>query len=155
MAYRASCFFYFTFISSKRCFDNRFRTYVYVMTHAKGMYNLFGPLSFSMMLAAGQFSIFRLIFFKISLIFFRLIWWFGVQNSFIWCKLKTTVLTQPAFIFSESSYFNLKFGINQFKIGLKLAEQWLAKAKILGPVDEQTARFFKKCTYLKQLYCFI
>ena len=32
-------------------------------------------------------------------------------------KLTTTVLTQSAFIFSESSYFVLKFGIEQSKIG--------------------------------------
>ena len=33
------------------------------------------------------------------------------------CKLKTTVFTRIDFIFSESSYFNLKFGIKQSKIG--------------------------------------
>ena len=35
----------------------------------------------------------------------------------ILCKLITTVLTQSAFIFSESSYFILKCGIEQSKIG--------------------------------------
>ena len=35
----------------------------------------------------------------------------------IQCKLTTTVLTQSAFIFSEPSYFSLKFGIEQSKIG--------------------------------------
>ena len=59
-------------------------------------------------------------------------------------KLKTTVLTQSAFTFSESSYFNLKFGIKQFKMGLKSATEGLPKAKILGPADEQTTRFFSK-----------
>ena len=50
---------------------------------------------------------------------------------------------------------NIKFGIKQSKIGWKFAEQWLLKAKILGPADEQTTRFFEKCTDLKQPYCFI
>ena len=36
-----------------------------------------------------------------------------------------------------------------------MAEQWLPKANILGPADEQTTRFFEECTDLKQLYCFI
>ena len=62
-------------------------------------------------------------------------------------KLKTTALKQSAFIFSEFSYFKLKFGKKQSKIGFKFAEQWLPKAKILGPADEQTTRFFEKCTY--------
>ena len=35
----------------------------------------------------------------------------------IWWKLKTSVHTRSAFIFSESSYFNLKFDIKQSKIG--------------------------------------
>ena len=35
----------------------------------------------------------------------------------IWYKLKTTVFTRSAFIFSESSYFNLKFGINPIHTG--------------------------------------
>ena len=47
-----------------------------------------------------------------------------------------TVLTQSAFIFSESSYFILQFGIEQSKIGWKFAKQWLPKANILGPADE-------------------
>ena len=46
----------------------------------------------------------------------------------IQCKLKTTVFTRYAFIFAESPYFNLKFGIKLFKIGERFAEQWLAKA---------------------------
>ena len=32
------------------------------------------------------------------------------------CKLKMTVFTRSTFIFSESSYFNVKFGIQQSKI---------------------------------------
>ena len=75
--------------------------------------------------------------------------------TFDLCKLTTTVLTQSTFIFSESSYFILKFGTQQSKIGGKFAKQWLPKAKILGPADEQTTRFFQKCTNLKQPYCFI
>ena len=35
----------------------------------------------------------------------------------IWRKLKTTVFTRSARIFSESSYFNLKFSITQPKTG--------------------------------------
>ena len=57
-----------------------------------------------------------------------------------------TVFTRPAFIFSESPYFNLKFGIKQSKNGGKFAEQRLMKAKILGLADEQTTRFLEKCT---------
>ena len=78
------------------------------------------------------------------------------RRRLIWCKLGTTVFTLSTFILSVSSYFNLKFGIKQSKIGWKLAEEWLPKAKILAPVDEQTIRFFwKKCSNLKQPYCFI
>ena len=33
------------------------------------------------------------------------------------CRLKTTVFTRPVFTLCESSYFNLKFGIKQSKIG--------------------------------------
>ena len=39
--------------------------------------------------------------------------------------------------------------MKQSKIGWKFAEQWLPKAKILGPADEETTRFFEKCTDLK------
>ena len=75
--------------------------------------------------------------------------------TFIWCKLKTTVLTRFAFMFYEYSYVNLKFGIEQSKIGWKFAEQWLPKAKILERSDEQATRSFEKCTNLKQPYFFI
>ena len=66
----------------------------------------------------------------------------------IWRKLKITVFTRSAFIFSESSY--LKFGIKQSKIGWKLAEQWLPKGKILGPGDQQTfSQIFRKMHQFK------
>ena len=44
---------------------------------------------------------------------------FAKKNArrLIRCKLKTTVFTRSAFILSEFSYFNLKFGIKQSKIG--------------------------------------
>ena len=58
----------------------------------------------------------------------------------IWCKLKTTILTQSAFIFSESSYLNLKFGIMQSKIGWKFAEQWLPKLRTGLWTDNQIFR---------------
>ena len=48
-------------------------------------------------------------------------------------------------MFSKFSYFNLKLGIKQSKIGYQFAEEWLLKVKILGPADEQTTRFFEKC----------
>ena len=35
----------------------------------------------------------------------------------IQCELKMTAFTRSAFIFSESSYYKLKFGIKQSKIG--------------------------------------
>ena len=54
----------------------------------------------------------------------------------IWYKLKTTALTRSVFTLHESSYFNLNFGIKQSKNGWKCSEQWLPKAKILGPADE-------------------
>ena len=73
----------------------------------------------------------------------------------IWCKLKTTVFTRPAFTFSESSYFNLNFGIKQSKIGWKLAEKLLPKAKNSGHVEDRRPVFFKIFTNLKQQYCFI
>ena len=38
-------------------------------------------------------------------------------RSLIRCMLKTTIFTRSAFIFSEFSYFNLKLGIKQSKIG--------------------------------------
>ena len=60
-----------------------------------------------------------------------------------------------AFTFSESSYFNLKFGIKQSEIGWKFAEQCLPKARILGPADDRRPDFFGKDTNLKQPYCFI
>ena len=44
----------------------------------------------------------------------------------------------------ESSYFNLKSGIKQSKISQKFAEQWLMKAKILGPTDDSWPYFFRK-----------
>ena len=50
---------------------------------------------------------------------------------------------------SESSYFNLKFGIKQSRIGWKFAEQ------ISGLADYKRPDFSKKCTNLKQPYCFI
>ena len=59
------------------------------------------------------------------------------------------------FIFSESSYFHLTFGINLFKIGSKFAQQWLPKAAISGPADDRRPDLFEKCTNLKQPYCFI
>ena len=62
----------------------------------------------------------------------------------IWCKLKMTVFLRSAFLFSKSSYFNLKFEIKQSKIGGEFAEEWLPKAKIVGPADEQTTRFCSK-----------
>ena len=43
-----------------------------------------------------------------------------------------TVLRQSAFILSESSYFNLKFGTKQSNVGCKFPKQWLPKANILG-----------------------
>ena len=48
--------------------------------------------------------------------------------------------------FLKSSYFNLKFGIKQSKIGWKFAEQWLPKVKISEPVDDRRPDFFEKCT---------
>ena len=62
----------------------------------------------------------------------------------IWCKLKRTVFARSAFLFSESSYFNLKFGIEQPKICRKSAEGWLTKAKILGPRENRRHIFFRK-----------
>ena len=59
-------------------------------------------------------------------------------HRLIWCKLKKTVFTRSTFLFSESSYFNLKFGIKQPKICRTSTEGWLIKPKILGPSDEQT-----------------
>ena len=41
----------------------------------------------------------------------------------IQCKLTTTVLTQSAFIFSESSYFILKFVQNRLKVRLAMATE--------------------------------
>ena len=58
-------------------------------------------------------------------------------------------------MFSESTYFNLKFGIKQFKIYWKFAERWLPNAKISGPADDRRPDFFEKCTALKQPYSFI
>ena len=60
--------------------------------------------------------------------------------------------TRFAFIFSESSYFNLKFGTKQSKIGWNFAEhaQWLPKAKISGPVDDRRLDVSKnalKCNF--------
>ena len=51
-------------------------------------------------------------------------------------------------MFSESSYFNLKFGIKQSKIGWKFAEQWLPKAETSGSADDRQPDFFGKCTKL-------
>ena len=73
----------------------------------------------------------------------------------IWSKLKRTVFIQLAFIFSESSYLNLKFGIKQSKIGWKFAQEWLTKAKISGLTDDREPDVFEKCSNLKQSYCFI
>ena len=56
------------------------------------------------------------------------------------------------FIFSESSYFNLKFGVKQSKIGWKFAEQWPTKAKIFGSTDDRQPDFIEKCTNSKRLY---
>ena len=52
-----------------------------------------------------------------------------------------TVFTRSDFIFSESSNFNLSFGINQLKISQKFAEQWLPKAAISRPADERRHDF--------------
>ena len=54
-----------------------------------------------------------------------------------------TVFTQPAYIFSESSYFKLKFGIKESKIGQTFAKQWLTKGKISELADDRQADFFK------------
>ena len=54
-----------------------------------------------------------------------------------------TVFTQPAYTFSESSYFNLKFGIKESKICQKFGKQWLTKGKISELADDQQADFFK------------
>ena len=70
----------------------------------------------------------------------------------IWCKLNATLSTRSTFIFSESSYFILKFGIKQSKISWKFAEQWLTKVRISGPTDDRRPEFFEKCTNLKQPY---
>ena len=47
-------------------------------------------------------------------------------------------------MFSEFSYFNLKFGIKQTKIGSKFAEQWLPRAKISGATDDTRHNFLEK-----------
>ena len=41
------------------------------------------------------------------------------KSSSVWfdVKLKATILTRSIFMFFESSYFHLKFGIKQSKIG--------------------------------------
>ena len=52
----------------------------------------------------------------------------NVRNSSVISKI-----VRSAFIFSEFSYVNLNFGIKKSKIGLKFAEQWLPKAKLIGP----------------------
>ena len=75
-------------------------------------------------------------------------------NFLISCKLKTTVLTRSVFIFSESSYFSLNFGIKQSKIGWKFAEHLLPKAKISEPVDDRRPDFFETCINLRQPYYF-
>ena len=62
-------------------------------------------------------------------------------RSLIWCKLNRTVLTRSAFTFSESSYFNLKFGIKQSKIRWKFAKQWLTKAKFLDSLMTNNPNF--------------
>ena len=38
---------------------------------------------------------------------------------------------------------------------LKVPRGTAAETKIFGHADEQTTRFFRKCTNLKQPYCFI
>ena len=75
----------------------------------------------------------------------------GCPNArhLIWCKLKMTVSAWSAFIFSEFSHFNLKFGTRQYKIVWKFPKEWLLKTKILGPVDEQMTRFFRKMHQFK------
>ena len=65
-------------------------------------------------------------------------------HRLIWCKLKRTVFIRSTFLFSESSHFNLKFGIKQPKICGKPAEGWLTKPKISGRHN-----FLEKCTNLK------
>ena len=67
----------------------------------------------------------------------------------IWCELKTTVFTRCVFTFSESSCFNLKFGIKQSKIGWKFVEEWLPKAKISGSTDDRRPDFFRKMHQFK------
>ena len=62
--------------------------------------------------------------------------------------VETTVFTMFALIFSESSYFNIKFCIMQSKIGSKFAEQWLKKAKISGPT--QKMHLFKAAILIYQ-----
>ena len=54
-----------------------------------------------------------------------------------------TVFTQLAYIFSESSYFNLKCGIKESKIGRKFAKQWLTKGKVSELADDRQADFCK------------
>ena len=48
----------------------------------------------------------------------------------------------------------LKIWYKAIQNWLKFDEEWLPKAKLFGPTDEKTVRFFRKCTNLKQPYCF-
>ena len=68
----------------------------------------------------------------------------------IWCKSKTTVFTEPVFIFSKSSYSNLNFGIKQSKNSVESSpSNGYQKLKFRNRPD-----FFEKCTKLRQPYCF-
>ena len=65
-------------------------------------------------------------------------------HRLIWCKLKRTVFTRSTFLFSESPYLHLKFGMKQSKICGKSVKGWITKPKISGPRDEQMTQCFRK-----------
>ena len=70
-------------------------------------------------LGDGNFLKRLLDFDKVSQLTCKNIYLVSQKNArrLICCRINMTVLTRSAFIFSGSSYFNLKFGIKQSEIG--------------------------------------
>ena len=63
-----------------------------------------------------------------------------------------TVFTRSAFIFSESSYFNLKFGHKSVE---SLPRNGHRKLKSQDPLMNRQLKLFVKYTNLELAYCFI
>ena len=81
------------------------------------------------------------------------IYWVSQGAPGVWFDVswKRLLVHDPLLYFLSPHVSAWGFGIAQLRIGWGFAGHWLRGTKILGPADEQTTKFFERCTDLRSL----